>query len=204
MTTYGSRMTSTSSKWCKAICRCLCLAVMMALLSPMTGLCSPERFVDSNEYKDKDFHKGNIKDYSDMVKGDDIDWVSSNAAKYLSQFKVRLGKVGNKSDTHSKALVEAVKATFKSAFEDLESNGSKGTVTADLCIFETQDYSPGKAWIPFVGGHQMQAGIGIEVILVDANNRTVAKFRHFARRGVAIETAAEEAAGDLRKYISKH
>ena len=204
MTTYGSKMASAGNKWRTAICRCLCLAVVMALLSPMTGLCSPDRFVDSNEYKDKDFHKGNIKDYSDMVKGDDIDWVSANAAQNLAQYNVKLGKVENKSDTHSKALVEAVKSTFKSAFDDRESKGSKGTLTAELCIFETQDYNPGKAWIPFVGGHQMQAGIGIEVLLVDANNRTVAKFRHFARRGVAIESAAEEAAGDLTKYINKH
>jgi hypothetical protein len=170
----------------------------------MTGLCSQDRFVDSNEYKDKDLHRGNINDYTDMVKGDDIDWVSANAAQDLAQYKIMLGKVENKSDKHSKALVEAVKSTFKSAFEDMDSKGNKGTLTAELCIFETQDFSPGKAWIPFVGGHQMQAGIGIEMILVDANNKTVAKFRHFARRGAALETAAEEAAGDLTKYIGKH
>ncbi len=204
MKTHGSKMRSTHNKRYMAICRCLCLLLLMVLLSPMTGLCSSDRFVDSDEYKDKEFHKGNIKDYSDMVKGDNIDWVSSNAAQNLAQYNIRLGKVENKSGTHSKSLVEAVKATFKSAFDDRESKGSKGTLTAELCVFETQDYSPGKAWIPFVGGHQMQAGIGIEVLLVDANNRTVAKFRHFARRGVAIESAAEEAAGDLTKYINKH
>ncbi len=204
MTTHGSEMSYPGRKLSMAICRCLCLALLMALLSPLTGLCSPERFTDSNEYKDKDFHKGFIKDYADMIKGDDIDWVSANAAKDLSQYKIKLGKVENKSDKHSKVLVESVTATFKSAFDDMESKGNKGTLSADLCIFETQDYSPGKAWIPFAGGHQMQAGIGVEMILVDANNKTVAKFRHFAREGVAIETAAEEAAGDLTKYIKKH
>ncbi len=204
MTTYGSSMSSRGNKWSMAICRYLCLALLMALLSPLSGLCSPDRFMDSNEYKDKDFHKGFIKDYSDMVKGDDIDWVSEKAAQNLGQYKIKLGKVENKSDKHSKALVEAVKTTFKNAFDEMESKGTKGTLTAELCIFETQDYSPGKAWIPFAGGHQMQAGIGVEMILVDANNKTVAKFRHFAREGVAIETAAEEAAGDLTKYIKKH
>ncbi len=55
----------------------------------------------------------------------------------------------------------------------------------------------------FVGGHQMQAGIGTEWVLRDGK-RTAAKFRHDAREGVQIEAAAQEVVGDLMKYIGDH
>jgi hypothetical protein len=50
----------------------------------------------------------------------------------------------------------------------------------------------------------MQAGLGVEMVLRDGKSRTVAKFRHSAREGAQIEAAAQEVAGDLVKYISKH
>ena len=46
---------------------CLCFIVMMTLLTPFTALCAPERLVESRDYKDKDFVKGCIGDYSDIV-----------------------------------------------------------------------------------------------------------------------------------------
>jgi hypothetical protein len=116
---------------------------------------------------------------------------------------VKVGNVENKSDMRSKILMDAAKTTFKDAFADMDVKGDRGTLTADLCIYEVQDYSPAKAWIPFAGGHQMQAGIGIEMVLRDGS-KTIAKFRHFSRRGMQPEAALEESAGDYTKYIRKH
>jgi len=81
--------------------------------------------------------------------------------------------------------------------------GDKGSLSASMCIFDVQKFSPGKAWIPYAGGHLMQAGVGVEMILTD-KGKTVATFRHFARNGSRLEDAAEENAKDLKKYISKH
>jgi len=180
---------------------CICLVLTMALLLPATALCKTDRLIDSKEYKDKDFHKGIITDYKDMLEGDRVDWVWVSPSVKLSQFKVKIGSMKNKSDMHGSSRVESIKAIFKESLADLK--GSKGTLTADLCIYEVQGFSPGKAWIPYAGGHQMQAGIGIEMILRNGS-KVVAKFRHFDRQGSDVKDAAHEAADHLVKYLSKH
>jgi len=181
------------------------MAVVLALFFFSNGaLCAPARLVESSEYKDKDFHKGIITDYSNLVDGDDVQWVWIDPSITLSQYGLKVGKVENRSDLRSRAMTETVKNVFKDAFADLKVKGGKGTLTADLCIYEAENFSAGKAWIPFAGGHQMQAGIGIEMVLRDTKKRTVGKFRHFAREGAQIEAAAQEVAGDLMKYIASH
>jgi DNA-binding protein Fis len=180
----------------------ICLIFMVAILLPAAAFCGPDRLVDSNEYKDKDFHKGIIKDYSDMVKGDRVDWVWVASAEKLGKYKVKVGSITNKSDSHSRSLVDSVKSIFSNYFADVA--GNDGTLTAELCITEVQQYAPGKAWIPFAGGHQMQAGIGIEMILLDNKNRMVAKLRHFDRRGMDLKDAVEEVADHMVNYVSKH
>ncbi|TWJ11121.1 hypothetical protein [Geobacter argillaceus] len=170
---------------------------------PGISQASPKRLVDSSDYKDKDFQKGVITDYADMIEGDDIDWVWIKPEAKLAQYKLKVGKTENKSEIRSKSLVDQVKSTFKDSFADMDAKSDKG-LTADVCIYEAQNMSMGKAWIPFVGVHQMQAGIGIEMVLHDENDKPVAKFRHFARKGMQLEAAVQEAAGDLMKYIAKH
>jgi hypothetical protein len=174
------------------------------LFIPTAALCSPKKLMDDSEYSDKEFRKCIIKDYADMVDGDDIRWVWTDPAVKLAAYRIKEGKVENKSDMHSRSMLETVKTVFKDTFADMAAKGEKGTLTADICIYEAENFSGGKAWIPFVGAHQMQAGLGVEMVLRDAKNRTVGKFRHSAREGAQIENAAQEVAGDLMKYIGDH
>lgn len=173
-------------------------------LIPTVAFASPKKLVNDSEYSDKDFRKCIIKDYSDMVDGDDIKWVWTNPSVKLSGYRLKEGKVENKSDLRSKSMQETVKKVFKDTFEDMEGKGASGILTADICIYEAQNFSGGKAWIPFVGSHEMQAGVGVEMVLRDAKNRVVGKFRHSAREGAQIENAAQEVASDLMKYIGNH
>ena len=187
----------------KVFVSCFCVIFGMAMLIPSLALSGSDRLVDDREYKDKDFHKGIISDYTDMVKGDDVDWVWVKPGENLSQYKVKLGNIENKSDVFTKSLIESVKSIFEEYFAN-GIKGSKGPLTADLGITEVQKFSPGKAWIPFAGGRQMQAGIGIEIILLDQNKVTIAKLRHFDRQGRDVRDAIEEVAGHMTKYISRH
>jgi hypothetical protein len=182
------------------------ITIFMAILLfiPAAALCSPKKLVDDSEYSDKDFRRCIIKDYADMVDGDDIGWVWTDPNVKLSAYRIKEGKVENRSEMRSRAMLETVKTVFKDTFADMEAKGEKGTLTADICVYEAENFSGGKAWIPFVGAHQMQAGLGVEMVLRDARNRTVAKFRHSAREGAQIENAAQEVAGDLMKYIGDH
>jgi hypothetical protein len=204
MIATGSGMLSLKIGRCKTFTRCICAVSLLVLLIPLTAFCATERLVDSDEYKEKDFQKGVISDYSDLARGETIAWIWTAPNLKLSQYKLKLGTVENKSDIHSKSLVESVKSSFKDAFDDMDIKGAVGTLTADACIVWAQNFSPGKAWIPFAGGYQMQAGVGLELVLRDNNGKTVAKFRHFARQGTEISGAAQQVVGEITSYISKH
>jgi len=182
------------------------IIIFMAILLfiPAAALCSPKKLVNDSEYSDKDFRKCIIKDYADMVDGDDIRWVWTDPNVKLAAYRIKEGKVENKSEMRSRSMLETVKTVFKDTFADMEGKGEKGTLTADICIYEAENFSGGKAWIPFVGAHEMQAGLGVEMVLRDAKNRVVGKFRHSAREGAQIENAAQEVVGDLMKYIGDH
>lgn len=182
----------------------LMIAALFSLPATSFAFGAPKKLVNSSEYSDKDFRRCNIKEYADMVDGDDINWVWTDPAEKLSEYTIKEGNVENKSEMRSRSMLETVKTVFKDAFADMAGKGGKGTLTADICIYEAENFSSGKAWIPFVGGHQMQAGLGVEMVLRNGKNRIVGKFRHGAREGAQVENAAQEVAQDLIKYISNH
>jgi|ERR1039457_1582698 hypothetical protein len=187
----------------KTFIRNICITSLLVLLIPLNALCSLERLVDSSDYKGKDFVKGCIGDYSDMVKGDDLDWVWIRPGTVLANYKVSVGKFENASDDLRNSQVDGVKNIYKEILSKVKGDG-KGVLTADICIYEFQKFSAAKAWIPFAGGHQMQAGIGVEMVLKDNGGKTVAKFRDMARAGMQPEDAADESATNLKKFIVKH
>lgn len=174
---------------------------MLLALAPYSVFAA-DRFTDSDEYKEKDFKKGIFADYKDLEKGKEIDWVWVEKGLSLSDYKVSIESFEDRSDELSKAQLAGFKAIFKDSLERLK--GSKGSLKADFNIYEVQKFSPGKAWIPFAGGHQMQAGVGVEILLKDKGGKVVAKIRNFSRNGTTYEDAAQEAANDLRKYLSKN
>jgi len=178
-----------------------CLMSMMLVFFPISALCSSERFIESDDYKDKDFKKCIISDYSDLQQGDDINWLWTMPGIKLADYKVKILKFENMTDELRKSQLDEIKSIFNEVFDKLK--GSKPALNADLCVYEVQKFSAGKAWIPFAGGHQMQAGAGIELVLKDGE-KIVSKIRHFAREGAKIEDAAQEVAEDIKKYISKH
>lgn len=162
-----------------------------------------KRFVDDNEYKDANFRRCSIGDYSELVEVDDAGWAWIKPNYRLARYNLKVGAVENRSPIKSRSITDAVRSAFTDVFNGQHSKGAQGSLTANLCIYEAERFTPGKAWIPFAGGHQMQAGIGIEMILLE-NGRPVGKFRHFARQGAQIQEAAQEVAEDLTKFISKH
>jgi hypothetical protein len=180
----------------------LAMGFIAVVMSPVIVFCSPERLVESSDYKEKDFIKGCISDYGDLIKGDDINWIWVSPGTNLAGHKLSIASFDNKTDELRNAQIDEIKSIFKEFFGKLK--GDKETLSADICIYEVQKFSAAKAWIPFAGGHQMQAGVGVELVIKSTGGKTIAKFRHFAREGSRVEDAAQEVAEDLKKYISKH
>jgi hypothetical protein len=183
------------------IVRLVSLTALVAIMFPLSAFCGSDKLVESDDYKNKDFHKGCITDYKELVKGDDIDWVWISPGVKLADYSLSIVKFENLSDEIRSSQVDDIKSVFKEILGKLK--GDKGSLSASMCIYEVQKFSPGKAWIPYAGGHLMQAGVGVEMILTD-KGKTVATIRHFAREGSRLEDAADETAKDLKKYISKN
>lgn len=179
------------------------MGALAMLLLPIVGWCGGDKFVDSDEYKDKDFRKCIITDYTNIDEGDDVNWVWKNPDIKLENYKLSLGKVINKAEKEKSSDTKAVTEMFKEVISDIKYKG-KELLIADVCIYEVQDFSYGKAWIPFAGGHQAQAGVGVEVVLKDKANKNVAMFRHFTRDGARTEEASKEAAEDITDYVMKN
>lgn len=187
----------------KIFVRCMCHIFIMTLLIPVIAFCGSDRLVDDSDYKENKLQKCNIKDYTDMVKGDGVDWVWVKPGEKLGAYKTRVGAVLNKSDMHSSSMVSKVKSIFQDNFSGA-TKGTKGTLTAEVCIWEVQKYTPEKQWIPYAGGRAAQAGMGVEVVLVDRAKKTVAKIRHFDHQGRDWRDAAEDVAGHISNYVAKH
>ncbi len=162
-----------------------------------------QRLVNSDDYKEDDFVKtGVIDDYSDMVEGDDIEWVWVAPGFKLSDHKYQVEDMGNKSEVSAKSLPRKMKEALQ---DSLDNAGGKGsTVTVEGSIYWAEKSSEGKRWIPYAGGHLAQAGVGVELVLRDSSGKTVAKIRHSGREGSDIDDAAEEVSDDIREFVDGH
>lgn len=175
--------------------------VFVITLSVSAAFCA-DKFIESGDYKSKNFRKGCIDDYSNLIEGDDLKWQWVAEGVKLADYKVSVKSFKDTSDELKKTQLEGFKNIFTETFE--KTKGTQGTLKAEVCVYEVQKFSAGKAWIPFAGGHQMQAGVGAEVVLKNSQDKIVAMFRHFAREGAQVEQAAEEVADDIKKYISNN
>lgn len=187
-----------TSRW-SSLARILICSLLVLLLLPLAALSGSDRFVDSDDYKSKDFKKGILADYGDLKEVKDVNWAWIAQGATLADHKVVIDKFEDATDEVGKSQLNGLRAIFTDTVEKMK--GGKGTLTATISIYELQKYSPAKAWIPFAGGHQMQAGVGVEMLLKDKSGKTVGKIRHFAREGITYETAAQETADDIRKFI---
>ncbi len=190
---FGNKVSSILTGW----------AFSAALLIPLVGHASANKFIDSGDYKDKEFKTCNINDYSQMIEDGDVNWVWLSNDIKLADHGVAIAKIENKSAKAKKSDSETVQTSLQYAIEDAKLEKKANTLNADICIYDVQNYSFGKRFIPFSGGYLAQAGVGVEVTLRDGD-KTVAMMRHFTREGSSIKEAADEVAEDVFDYIAKH
>jgi hypothetical protein len=182
------------------------LALACLILAGRPAAAKQERFLDSDEAKEADYKRGCvITDYGDMVEADGIDWAWIDpSAKIGGPGGIDIVTVKNVSDVTDASLASNVEQDFKQAFTRIgKSPGSSG-LKFTSCIFWVDRANAAKAWVPFAGAHLMQAGVGIEATISDANGKTVAKLRHNGRSGQSPSDAAAAIVDDLVNFIAKH
>ncbi len=166
-----------------------------------------KRFLDSDEAKESaEYKQGcSITDYGNLVAADGVNWAWVDpATKIGAPAPIEILPVKNRSNVTDTALAGNLEADLKQAFERIGKPAGKKGLKADSCIYWVQRADPARAWIPYAGGHMMQAGIGVELTIFDASGRPVAKIRHDGRQGMAPSEAAAEVADDIANYVRDH
>lgn len=188
----------------------LMLAVALAVFSfiPVDSAFAgrgPERLVDQDEYKEGEFVKGIIEDYTDMVEGDGIEWIWVEPGVKLRDYKIKIGEFKNMSEVTNKDMIETLEDGFDESFERLgKKGGREGSLTTENAVYWAERAQSAKRWIPYAGGHLAQSGVGIEMVFRDSSGKIIAKIRHSGRQGEKLEEAAEELVDDVANYIAEH
>ncbi|MEJ2497526.1 MAG: hypothetical protein P8Y43_08685 [Sulfurovaceae bacterium] len=154
-----------------------------------------DRFVDSDDYKEPEFKKCFINDYSRLVEGDDVDWVWIEKGANLSKHKIVLSSVTSQARGVSGSDKNILKIALQEEIEDMDAHSSS-PLTIDVCIYHFKDATS----TPYVGHYLAQAELGIEAIIKD-KNKTVAIIRHYKKDERSKEGVSGELAEDIIEFI---
>ena len=206
-TVAGTLSSSANAKERSLIMRFLAVLLLVGFVNAATAACAePERFLDSDEAKEKSFRQGcAITDYSDMVSGEDIEWVWGRpSAGVGAPGALEIKQVRNNSDVTDPEIAGKVEKDLRAAFERIGKSIGKGGLVATACVYWMQRFNSARAMVPFAGMHLMQAGIGIEVSVADASGKVLAKVRHSGREGKDPAEAAAAVADRIVNYLRDH
>jgi len=150
----------------------------------------------------KEYGRGIIKDYSDMKEMDEIEWVWLAPQLRLGDHRFKVGPVENLTVIENADMEEVFNTALP---KTLQRAGAKDPsapeLHIDIAIYWAQRASNSKRWIPYVGGHLAQAGVGIELVFKNDKDEIVAKIRHSGREGEELKSAAEELVDDIVKFV---
>ncbi len=189
------------------------IIVVLLLLISSNALAKKDKFVESDEYKEKKEPTGFIKNYDGMIEGGDIKWVyvkeGVKFGKYNSATVEPFGTIADRSD---KDIQKGMKRDFETAFERI---GKKITDSGELIIkgalYKVEERDVGKkvgmGFIPKAGRvlrrTEGNPTIGVEVIIIDAKTKEeIARIRHKAQ-DKSLNSAAQEVADDIANFIKK-
>lgn len=148
---------------------------------------------------------GIISDYSGMVEGDGLDWIWVAPEIRLAEHRFTVSKVEN--------LTIKIDDDLMHVFEDnlprqLNRAGSRDenapVLDVRVGIHWVERANTAKAWIPFAGGHLMQAGAAAELVFTAEDGTILAKIRHSAREGQHLKDAGQEISDDVAEFVHAH
>ena len=153
----------------------------------------------------KDFGKGIITDYSNMQEGEDIQWYWIAPGTKLADHHCTLASSENLTTTVDHDLRDVLKEELPEVIQRACSrDASAPPLKVDTAVYWTERANTAKAWIPFAGGHLMQAGVGMEVVFKDTSGKIVAKIRQSGREGHELKDAAREIFDDIGQFVREH
>lgn len=179
--------------------RSLVIAFVMAVFS----ISAHAAGVDQDNLKE--YGRGIIKDYSDMNEGDGVEWLWQRPGVRLSEHRFELKTFETLTAVSDVDMEETCR---KAIPRTLENAGSKDSTAPLLyvegAIYWAQRANKSKRFIPYAGGHLAQAGVGIELVILDEKGDVVCKIRHSGREGSQLKDAAAELIDDIARFIAEN
>ncbi|HET8897876.1 MAG TPA: hypothetical protein VFN09_03755 [Rhodanobacteraceae bacterium] len=153
----------------------------------------------------KEYGKGIITDYSNMQEGDDIQWYWIAPDANLAKHHCTLASFKNLAPTVDHGMRDVFKEEFPEILNHVCSDDAKAPkLHVSAAVYWAERANTARAWIPFAGGHMMQAGIGAEFVFKDASGKVLAKIRQSGREGMQLEDSARELLDDVAKFVQNH
>lgn len=181
------------------------------LLLSSDAFAKKEKFVESDEYKEKKAPTGFIKNYEGMIEGKDIKWVYlKEGVKFGKYDSVKVESFGSIANKSNKDIQKDIRRDFDVSFERIGKKASdSGKLIIKGAMYKVEEYDVGKkigtSFIPFAGGivsrTQGNPTVGVEIILIDAATKEeIARIRHEAQDS-SLSSAAAEVADDVANFV---
>lgn len=172
----------------------------------LLALVTANAFASGVPEKDlKEYGRGIITDYSNMHEGEDIQWYWVADGTRLAEHNCSVGSVKNLTVVVDHGMRDVFKEELPEVLKRACTGDAEAApLTVDVGIYWAERANTSKAWIPFVGGHVMQAGVGIELVFKNAQGQPVATIRQSGREGGALESASRELMDDVAKFTRSH
>ena len=182
----------------------LSFASLFALAVSVPAAAGSKKFTDSDDAKKGDEPMEYLKDYDQLTKGKEADWVYFPAGVDLKSFKTVSLKswVTNNKHSRSKQAAESGPEFMEQWIKRSKKLGwtvSKdgGDLRIDANVFNAWEPSgAARAW----GGWAANPGVGMELVAKDKSGKTIFEIRHKAK-GSTIEDAVENGLENIVKTL---
>jgi hypothetical protein len=177
------------------------LSTAFMLFAVSTAQAGDNKFVDSDDAKQKDEPQKFLPDYDKLVKGKDTDWVyfpEGSLSKYKTASVADFDHTGHGSECR-----EAAREGKDYMEQWLDKQGFKvvksgGDIHVDGNVFSAWEPSgAARAW----GGWAANPGVGLELLIKNSKGAVVGELRQKAK-GSTLHDSVENGLEDMAKSIS--
>lgn len=187
------------------------IIIAILVLVNENAFAKKDKFVESDEYKEKKAPTGFIKNYEGVIEGKDIKWVwVKEGAKFGKYDSVRIESFETIADKTNKDIQGGLKGDLETSFKRIGKKPSgSGALIIKGAVYKVEEYNVGKkigmSFIPGAGGilsrTQGNPTVGVEIIIIDAATKEeIARIRHEAQDST-LSSAATEVADDIANFI---
>lgn len=149
------------------------------------------------------YGKGIITDYSPLEQSEQIEWLWLAPGLQLSAHRFDLRSYENLTLLVDDELDGVLEGGLPRVLARAGSRDEAApALFVDVAVYWAERANRAKRWIPYAGAHVAQAGVGVELVLTDADGNVVGLMRHSGREGDELKLAAQELVDEIASFVN--